>query len=590
MDILTASGEAPRQTWLEQASTVLKRTLRVSAVSAALAGIAYLALQPNAYEASADIQLPTGTAREAEIAHILSPPMLAQIITRLSSDQVAALRETAADPTDIATLLQRSIQLHTADGAGIVRVVAVAAKPANALSLAAAVVDTYLADANVPISPVDTAAEQRLTPDRGFLSTPLDGRQQALYGRMATALEARITLESRADLADTLLAQENFYALAREFDTAADLASRVEQLSVLQNERDVLAVTLLPNHPTMRTINERIIALTSQLHSDGANVAAAARSAIAAARQTEAVLRSEFDALSTVSETTSADNIDRATLTGAISTLPRQLALATAEPRPRLVSAELGSALVGGLAFLGQIGLLAMARPQARRKTASDSIDDEMAFSNSELDGVAPREEAKDWFDLPPLATMATVQPQLQPAPAFSIEPEPLAAPETSAQPMVTLPDPPQEQPVPVPTEMSPRIVVVSSSTSTLQAQLIADDLLETLGRRGQRVAIVDAGSRRRCATAGISDLAAGRVSVADVIQFDTENDVATVSWGRLRTADLGADTVKILLLALSELYDAVIVVAGKISADSTQPLLSMQGILAVDVDAMRPR
>lgn len=585
MDILSASGETPRQGWLEQASTVLKRTLRVFAVSAALAGIAYLALQPNAYEASAEIQLTPGTTYEAETARLLSQPLLAQAVTRLSPDQVATLRDTAADPTDIATLLQRSIQLHPADGAGIVRVVAVSAKPASALGLATAVIDTYLAGANDGYSPLNTIVEQRLAPDARFLSTPTDGRTQALYGQLATAIEARITLESRADLADNLLAQENFYALTREFDNAGSFANRVEQLGDLQGERDELAVTLLPNHPTMRAIDERITALIHRLRGDGANLAEATRAAITAARQTEAELRTELNALSTASENAPPDNIDRAMPTGSIDTMPRQLVRATVAPRSQLMGPGLGSALVGGFALLGQVGMLAIARPRSREKRIYGGMGEAMKATAFVPDNTACQEQ--DALDLQPICPTEQSTPVTTIAqPLVRLEPAVAAEREAEVEPIETMAQPSLEPPVLASTKSPARLVVISSSTSNMHAQIMANDLLNALGKRGQRVAIIDAGSRRRGAAAGLTDLAAGRASYADVIQLDSEKDVASVSWGRLLTMDFGADPVRVLVQALRELYDTVVVVAGKTDPDGSVPFPSLPGALAVNADA----
>jgi hypothetical protein len=161
-------------------------------------------------------------------------------------------------------------------------------------------------------------------------------------------------------------------------------------------------------------------------------------------------------------------------------------------------------------------------------------------------------------------------EPEPQPQPRPDLEPEPVPAVAPAARPL-------------------PRIAVIPACPDFGQARAKANDLVAVLHKRGKRVALIDAGSGQRSATSGISDLAAGRAGFAEVIQPDETGALASIGWGRRASVDLDAEPVRILLLALRELYDAVIVITGRSEADQPRALLAMPDVVALDQSGPAP-
>tara|TARA_R110002124_G_scaffold1797_9_gene11426 strand:- start:14779 stop:16584 length:1806 start_codon:yes stop_codon:yes gene_type:complete len=593
MDDPSISGAAPRRSRKTLPALVLKRAALVVAVSLAAAGLAYVALLPDRYEAVAEIALPQGAGYQQEAARMLSQPVLALAVSRFAPALIAELRQGATDTVDITALLQRSVQIRPASDTEGMRLYSAAPNPTSALGLANGLADAYLAIANGDTAALPEPAQDRLLPDpRSPLAAvdAADAPGQALRNKVAAATQARMALEGRADLADNLLAQDNFYALAREFDSYGTMVARVQQLVELQGQRDELAATLLPSHPKMRVLDERITRLSGQLRDDGQQLADAARAAIATARQTETTLKAELDALSATDEA----GIDRDLLTGAIGGAAGKLVSVSVEPQQKLVSPAWGAGVSGTLALLAQLAVL-LRRPRTTGPHAQDddavatqwtAEGDEVAIESTvdqEGTAVAPDGDMPAVWEDDPAAWREPPAPQLPATePAASPAVDNIAPP--APEPVIAAPI----DPAAASKQAPPHIVVVSSSTDARQAQIFANDLLATLSGQGRHVAMVDAGSRLRTAASGISDLAAGRARYADIIQFDETRSLTIVSWGRRASLDLDAEAVTTLIKALGTLCDVVIVTIGKTSSGPQPALLALPGVLHTTAEAPR--
>ncbi|MET3926730.1 hypothetical protein [Devosia sp. 2618] len=591
MDILSERGDTPRRPTL--ASSVLKRAPRVLGVSVAAAAIAYVAMMPSTYEARAELRLAADANPAAETARLTGQPLLAQAVTLLPPDLIASLRQSATDTVDITALLGRQITVSPGTSDGTVRIAAVADKATSALAYTNAITESYLAVAAGSAPTVSNVREEQLLPHAGSLTPPADPRQQALYSKMAAALDARIALESRANLADSLLKQGNFYALSRDFDTTGALASRVDQLAELETERNELSVNLLPNHPTMRTITERIANLKKQLSNDGQQVADAARSAITAAQQTEASLQAEFEALNTASPTSTA-GVDTSILTGSITDGTVQRAQAVVSPQPKLIRPELAGGLAAGLALFLQIGFLSLRRQKYETEEGYplDEVEDEPYRHNV---AVAPQPEptlfdAEPEFDLrppnaeEPMPVAEIVERIKVPVLDFTaIEPKPKkpkkqkakreAPPAPVDEILPPLPQPapviltfPVVQPKPEPEADKPSIaysnvITLNADGDFDRALAIADGICGSMIDGGFHVMLIDAASRRRTTSAGLSDLAAGRASFGEVVNREVDDNMDLISWGRRGAIDMDSRQVKVLISAVQQIYDAVIII-----------------------------
>ncbi len=104
----------------------------------------------------------------------------------------------------------------------------------------------------------------------------------------------------------------------------------------------------------------------------------------------------------------------------------------------------------------------------------------------------------------------------------------------------------------------------------------------ETLAA-GKTVAIVDAGSGVTSSHPGISDLAADRVDFGEVVFPSEEGGITEVYWGTERQIYADSDKPVILVEALCDICDVVVVFAGEVGAGSTLPLFTgLQGRVAL--------
>src|SRR5690606_10876613 len=94
--------------------------------------------------------------------------------------------------------------------------------------------------------------------------------------------------------------------------------------------------------------------------------------------------------------------------------------------------------------------------------------------------------------------------------------------------------------------------------------------------RQGKRVVLVDAASRRRGRAPGISDLSLGLSSFADIIHGSGSYQTALVPWGRQPQFQPGAKSVRILVQALTELYDVVILTLDSDNLAACAPLAAL--------------
>ncbi len=600
----------------ETVANVARRAPRILGVSAAAALVGYIALLPDSYEASTDIRLANGAIEANEVQRVGSPGVLAEAVSQLPPDLVASLRNANSDIVDSTLLLQDRLTISAYADGRVINIRAVAGQMAAARTLADTVAAAYLAAA-----PSVDASEARLPAELGPASGA-DTPARALQNRMLTTFQQRLDLEERADVLDQLAQSGNFAAMAAERPEEPVLAQRLHLLGELEAERDELSVRLLPNHPTMRGLNEQIAILNGQLRSAAQEMAAAARASLNAVRQTEASLQAQLDGLPTALE---ANGVDRVT-TAAIGNGARQLAPAIARPQPKLVGPELGGALGGSMALLTQLGLLALRRPRSEDETALDDAwredepeEPELPFASAadDDDAPSPLETALSEMQAEAEAELPPENPKPQAtgafgwlrkrvsgfaAPVVEAEPEPAveeppveaatvaaAEPITEAAPVVpdeiaeaapVVPDEIAEDVVPQPKPKpaarlqervltpAPGLVVIVAEGQFESAKAMADDLHQALRHKGNRVAIVDAASRRRSSFAGISDLAQGRASFADVVQFADGGATVRVSWGRRASLDLECGPAHTLVLALRELNDVVIVIANRASAE----------------------
>ncbi|HVW91224.1 MAG TPA: hypothetical protein VHB74_01315, partial [Devosia sp.] len=113
------------------------------------------------------------------------------------------------------------------------------------------------------------------------------------------------------------------------------------------------------------------------------------------------------------------------------------------------------------------------------------------------------------------------------------------------------------------------RILIVAGVATAREAAAMAEHIVNDALRQGLSVAHVDAGSGRVSLEPGISDLAADEVSYGDVVHEAGDRGLAEIPWGQQKELDLDSAKPVTLIEALSDLYEIVVVAAGRFSPGS---------------------
>lgn len=106
-----------------------------------------------------------------------------------------------------------------------------------------------------------------------------------------------------------------------------------------------------------------------------------------------------------------------------------------------------------------------------------------------------------------------------------------------------------------------------------LGRELIGDALA-----KGLSVALVDAGSGRVGHIPGLSDLSHGQASFGDIVQKSADNGFAEIAWGQGESIDRNSARPTTLVEALSDIYEVVLVLTGRINGQSSLPLFADLG------------
>lgn len=119
----------------------------------------------------------------------------------------------------------------------------------------------------------------------------------------------------------------------------------------------------------------------------------------------------------------------------------------------------------------------------------------------------------------------------------------------------------------------------------------MADALAADALAKGLSVVLVDAGSGRVGAAPGLSDLSLGGAGFGDVVQKSADQSFAEVAWGQGDTIDRASSRPSILVEALGDIYEVVIVLTGRVGGRSTLPVFADLGgrvvlVTSADEDA----
>lgn len=106
----------------------------------------------------------------------------------------------------------------------------------------------------------------------------------------------------------------------------------------------------------------------------------------------------------------------------------------------------------------------------------------------------------------------------------------------------------------------------------------LADSLVADALAKGLSVVVVDAGSGRPGNVPGISDLSTGEAGFGDVVQKSSGQNFAEVAWGQGDLIDRASTKPAVLVEALGDIYEVVVVLTGRVGRTSSLPAFADLG------------
>ncbi|GLQ39007.1 chain-length determining protein [Rhizobium albus] len=393
-----------------------------------------------------------------------------------------------------------------------------------------------------------------------------------------------------------------------------------ERQSEIEGQISDLSITLLDNHPRIRSLRSQLSGIGTQLNEEVRKALANLEANAAVARLREAELTEQLDVLKQSSAQAGADEVElralerearaerdlletylarfRETVSrGDANALPADARIISragvaSEPYfPKVIPAVIVAMLATALIHMIIILLIELFSGRALRERV---VVDEMREETTPLEPgrIATTGTATASLARQPLTASAQAVPAAAPAhPA-----EPLTQPAQAIAKAAALPVAEDEEDFSVDgvaaALISKRVQVVAGispegDAATLGAVLLA----RAVSDRGHRVLTIDmTGAGLPGATMagaglpGITDLLCGSVSIAESIHADyaSSADIIPLGTADPETAMRGASRIAMIIEALSDAYDTIIVECGSTEITAVQKMLADRPITVV--------
>lgn len=456
----------------------------------------------------------------------------------------------------------------------------------------------------------------------------LDQQLSNISNQISTAQERKITARSRATLIRNLLSGGQPIDGVAEVQNSVIIQRLSQDKARLQGEKAQLTATLLQNHPQVRSITAQVNEINQQILREGRRVADAI---MAAANIEDTLVASLQDDMARLKISAST----AATSTVELQELEREASVQSDLLQTYLLRFREATARVDAGASLPDVRVVTVAMPALRAAAPKAT----MILIAVVIVSVAVQIGGILFAELTVMAPIVATnknanfdpEPQLQSA-LQPAETAPVSEGELSAQPPAPSTPPPAPEPAPQQVQpaapaqrpVRPRVRApqqpvapdpvpfvaeppmsqsdqdfyeLSQSLVSGQENLVflttydrmgdstgvGEMLISEILAAGRSVAIVDAGSNVVSIRPGISDLAANAAEFGDVVFPNEEGGLTEVYWGTRSNIYGGADKPAILVEALCDICDVVLVFAGSVGVASNLPIFAgLQGTLAL--------
>lgn len=415
-----------------------------------------------------------------------------------------------------------------------------------------------------------------------------------LSRQISTVSERKNAAATRARLIRDLL------SAGRSLDSVPDVRQSPmiqrmsEQKANFQASRAQSAATLLDNHPTLQALDAQIRDIDRQIQLEGRRIAESLETQAKIEGELEKTLRDDLARLKLSASGAERSGVTLAELereatakrdllntflarqseatartnTGAIFPDVRIISTASVPTKPSSPNKPFLLMLVGGISIVLQLGMIIIGE-----LAAGNLITVRQELRDQEDDGLAVREE--------PMMAPVAVEPEH--VAQEEIVPEPMPAPEAVEAEQVLETKAPvvveQEKPA------SPRattsneatlaalvgqirqsesgIVLVASAERDRQDSDLATQLQQELSGNGSATILVNAGGADHIQMQGLTDMCDGSADFGAVIKQGANEHQFFVPWGTKDRLLFNNERFTLMIDALSEIYDHVIIECG---------------------------
>ena len=423
------------------------------------------------------------------------------------------------------------------------------------------------------------------------------GQNTTLIGQQLSDLARQISVVTERKNSATTRARSirNLLRSGQSLDTVPDvrqspIVQRMsEQKANFQASRAQAAATLLANHPTLQALDAQIRDIDRQIQVEGRRIAESLETQAEIEGELEKSLKDELVRLKLSASGAERSSVELAELereatakrnllntflarqneatartnTGAIFPDVRIISTASVPSRPSWPNKPLLLVLVGAISLIIQIGMLIIKELAAGNLiTARTNVarSDEVQPTEEVVDEpepvVAPQEHAEaevtKQVEPPAQEVVATETQQVSPVVR---KPNPVALEKTTTTKSVV-----QKLIV-----ENRNIVLVANAANQRTDSVLADELLNTLGANGRSAIVINAGGPDQFVGQGLTDMCDGDVDFGDIIHRADGDEQYFVPWGTKQRLNYNSERFELMVEALTEIYDHVIVECGRI-------------------------
>ena len=423
------------------------------------------------------------------------------------------------------------------------------------------------------------------------------GQNTTLIGQQLSDLARQISVVTERKNSATTRARSirNLLRSGQSLDTVPDvrqspIVQRMsEQKANFQASRAQAAATLLANHPTLQALDAQIRDIDRQIQVEGRRIAESLETQAEIEGELEKSLKDELVRLKLSASGAERSSVELAELereatakrnllntflarqneatartnTGAIFPDVRIISTASVPSRPSWPNKPLLLVLVGAISLIIQIGMLIIKELAAGNlitARANVARSDEVQRSEEVVDVsepvVATQEyvEAEEPEQVEPPA-QEVVAPETQQISPVVRKPNPVALEKTTTTKSVV-----QKLIV-----ENRNIVLVANAANQRTDSVLADELLNTLGANGRSAIVINAGGPDQFVGQGLTDMCDGDVDFGDIIHRADGDEQYFVPWGTKQRLNYNSERFELMVEALTEIYDHVIVECGRI-------------------------